>query len=371
MSDSSKNTLSDFRKKIDQTDHEIIRLILKRIQYAKQIGAAKRESNTPVYRPDREKEVYNNVIQYAKSIQSELPLPEEALLNIYREIMSGSIAAEDGPSVAYMGPAGTFTHMACRMRFGSSVNEMAVESIPEVFRAVESGRDARYGVVPVDNTTEGSIGQTLDMLLQHNLRIYSEIYVQANHNLLYHTDIPLKSIKRLYTNKVALESCRNWLQKNLSFTTLDIIETISTAAAAKMAAEKKDGAALASQMAAESYHLTYIAKNVQDNMKNVTRFLIIGHDECPPTKDDKTSIICSVNDKPGSLYEMLRPFHDAKINLTKIESRPSRQIYGEYNFFIDFYGHNKEKKIQKILKKLSENTSFLKLLGSYPRTAPP
>ena len=366
MTNSDDQELAAHRKEIDNADREIVRLILRRTEFAGKIGELKRARGAPVYRPDREREVYRNIVKYAREIQDTPVLSDEALINVYREIMSGSIAVESGPAIAFLGPPSSFSHLACRMRFGSSMREVPQGSIAEVFRTVEAGRDATYGIVPVDNTTEGSVGLTLDMLLHSDLKIYAEQYIRVNHNLLFHENIRPALVRKLYTNKIAMEQCRNWIQKNLSLSEIEIVETPSTAAAAAAAAERKDGAAIASDFAAQTYNLKIIGNNIEDSNKNVTRFLVIGYDQCPPTGDDKTSIICSVKDAPGNLFRLLQPFYEAEVNLTRIESRASRRSYGDYNFFVDFLGHQAEERIQEILKVTASHTTFLKLLGSYP-----
>lgn len=369
--------LKRFRQEIDKSDKEIIRLLIERAEYAGKIGSVKRQEGLPVYRPDREKEVYSNILQYYREIlqerekqaSEEIPVfPEMALRSVYREIMSGTIALEGGPRVAYLGPPGSFSNMAVRSRFGSSVEGLPVDTIPSVFRAVESGRDADYGVVPVENTAGGSVHSTLDMFRDSELKIYAEQYIQVNHHLLYHTEIPVSDIKKLYTIKIAREQCRDWLSANLASSQLEVIETSSTAAAAKMALEKKDGAAIASDLAAEIYGLKTLARNIQDSLNNLTRFLILGNHFCRPSQDDKTSILCSVQDQPGSLFEILKPFYEHGINLTKIESRTTRRSYGEYYFFIDFLGHFQNSEVADILEAIRSHTTFLKILGSYPRS---
>lgn len=363
--------LEEWRKGIDEADREIVRQILKRTEFVRKIGEQKRGSGSPVYRPDREREVYRNILRYAHEAYDSPPLPDEVLCNVYREIMSGSIAVEQGPAIAFMGPPSSFSHLACRQRFGSSVRELPVDSLAAVFRVVEARTEAAYGIVPIDNTTEGTVGPSLDLLLKYDLMVYSEQYVPIRINLLFHEPVQPQRIRKIYTNKIALEQCRNWFAQNLPLHGLEIIETASTAGAAQLASERRDGAAVASEMAAETYGLEFVARNIQDSSANMTRFLIVGHDQCAPTGDDKTSIICSVHDAPGSLFKMLHPFEESGVNLTKIESRPSRRSYGDYNFFIDFEGHRADAKVAQLLETTERNTSFLKVLGSYPRAEMP
>ena len=371
MKSDEGQSLDDLRREIDAADRDIVESILRRADLVRRVGERKRDSGTPIYRPDREREVYQNVVRLAHAAYSEPPLPDESLRNVYREIMSGSIAIERGPAIAFMGPPSSFSHMACRQRFGSSIRELPLETLAEVFRTVEAGRDAAYGVVPIDNTTEGSVGPTLDLLMTSDLKVYSEQYVRVRINLLHHEPIEPESIRKLYTNRIALEQCRNWFSEHMPLRSLEVVETASTAGAARLAAERKDGAAVASEMAAETFGLSVVAPNIQDSLHNMTRFLIIGHDQCAPTGDDKTSIICSLHDEPGSLFKMLRVFDESGVNLTKIESRPSRRSYNDYNFFIDFAGHARDENVTRLLEATEANTSFLKVLGSYPRAEQP
>jgi len=367
-----KPGLSDFRSRIDSIDKEIVRLIQERASLARKVGEEKRKSGMPVFRPDREKEVYENVGRVSKELFGDSPpLPVVSLEHIYREIMSGSIAIEGGPGVAYLGPQASFSHLAVRLRFGSSIREYPEDSIGEVFRAVEAGQEVSYGMVPVDNTLEGSIGQTMDLLLTSELKIYAEHYLRVNINLLCSQSIPLESVKKIYTLRIAREQCRVWLQQNLNMANVEVVEMPSTSAAARSAQENGDGCAIGSELAAETYGLNIIARNIQDNPNNLTRFFIIGTEQCPPTGDDKTSIICGVRDNPGSLYRLLQPFHDAGLNLTRIESRATRKSYGDFNFYIDFEGHRQDPKIAALLKTIEERTSLLKILGSYPKAAIP
>lgn len=362
--------LSHYRREIDAVDQEIVTLILRRAAFAHEIGRRKSEQGEPVYRPDREKEVYANVEKILNDYYAAHPgegrFPAGALRGIYREIMSGTIVLEGGPVVAYMGPEGSFSHMATVSRFGSSVRMLPVPTIGDVFRAVEDGNAADFGVVPVDNTTGGSVMTTLDTFLQSALKIYAEDYIRVQQYLLHAEDVPLSSIRRIYSLRIVREQCRDWLAGNLNLQDVEFVETNSTAVAAQLAAQNKDGAAIASEASAELYDLRIIARGIQDSTNNITRFWIIGNVQCPPTGDDKTSIIIGVHDRPGSLFSVLQPFHEAGINLTRIESRITRRNYGEYNFYVDFQGHKDEPVVADILRKLEERSSFLKFLGSYP-----
>jgi len=364
---SDDDILSEVRGKINATDREIVRLLLGRAELAAEVGRLKHRSGTAVYRPDREKDIYRNIVNYANEMyDGNPPLNGQILENIYREIMSGSIAIEGGPTVAYLGPPASFSHLAVRGRFGSSLTELPLDSIQAVFRAVES-REATYGIVPVDNSSGGSVGPTHDMLLKSDLKIYAEQYIRVNQNLLATEELELRQIKKLYTLRIVYEQCRDWIHSHLSLDEDGVQEVSSTTAAVQMVLKNRDGAALASELAAQMYDLKVVARNVQDSSNNITRFLIIGNEQCPPSGDDKTSIICSLKDRPGSLFELLEPFHKRNINLARIESVITRKAYGDYNFYIDFFGHSGDAKVAEVLQLLAERTTMLKLMGSYPR----
>ncbi|MBK8399394.1 MAG: prephenate dehydratase [Leptospiraceae bacterium] len=353
--------LSHLRIRIDELDNEIVSKIQERASIASKIGEVKRAKGEEIFRPDREKEVYKKV-----TTNNPGPLSDQTLISIYREIMSGSIAIEKALDVGYLGPEGSFSNQATRERFGASIKSTPFTSIPEVFKAVES-RKCDYGVVPIENSTEGLVNSTLDMLLTSDLYIYSEIYMRISMHLLgFETD--LSKIKTLYGIRIANSQCKNWISANLP--NIEIIETSSTAKAAMMVAEKKEGVAIASKIAADIYGLNVIRESIEDLPNNTTRFLIIGKSQCLPTGHDKTSIVFSVADQPGSLYTALKPFFENNINLTKVESRPTRRNSWEYNFFIDFHGHEKDEIIGNVLGMLKERATFLRVLGSYPATEP-
>ncbi len=352
-----KNDLSEFRKQIDELDEKIVSSIEERAKIASKIGEIKRESKEPIYRPDREREVYEKIKKINKG-----PLSDSSLTSIYREIMSASISLEKGLIIGYLGPEGSFSNQATRLRFGTSIQSLQLPSIPEVFRSVET-KKTDYGVVPVENSSEGLVNSTLDQFLLSDLQIYSEIYTKISLHLVgFESD--LSRVKTLYGIKIANEQCKNWISSNLP--NCEIVETSSTAKAAMMVAEKKEGAAISSAIAAEIYGLNIIRESIEDLPNNSTRFLIIGKSQCNPTGNDKTSIVFSIPDKPGGLYLALKPFFENKINLSKIESRPTRKNSWEYNFFIDFNGHEKDEMIGNVLDKLKKQTTFLRVLGSYP-----
>lgn len=344
------------RKKINEIDKKIIALLNGRAEIAKRIGKLKKDARMSIYTPEREVEIYENIIKENKG-----PLPNKALFSIYREIMSGSLGLEKKLKIAYLGPEATFTHQAGIKKFGSNVEYFASPTITDVFRDVESGR-SDYGVVPVENSTEGMISHTLDMFINSDLKICSEIMLEISHNLLGKYGI--KSVKKIYSKQEVFGQCRLWLETNMRG--IALIEVSSTSRAAQIASEEKNSAAIASMLAAKKYRLNVLAKDIEDNPNNVTRFLVIGSSIPRPTKRDKTSIMFSVKDRVGALHDILVPFKKYGINLTKIESRPSKRKSWEYYFFVDMTGHSENQNVKEALSELEKHCSFLKILGSYP-----
>ena len=362
----SKNDLRSLRNVIDETDCKIVSLLCKRAKLVCEIGNQKEKTKENIYHPDREKEVYKKLKKILAS-HAEAPFNFSSLESIYREIISTSLLLEGGLSIAYLGPEASFSHVAMQACFGSQINSISCKSIPDVFRSVILMDDRGHGIVPIDNSTEGQINITLECLLQFDLKIYAEYYLPISHHLLFHKETKLESIKRLYSFRIAQEQCREWLAHSMPMSKLEIIEMPSTAAAAKRAADKKDGAAIASKLAAQYYGLKSIANNIQDSPNNITRFFVIGKKQCQPTGDDLTSIVFSLADKPGSLSQILNLFAKEGINLTKIESYRQRDAFAGYHFFIDFLGHSQEGAFPEILKKIKKQSPFFKILGSYPR----
>lgn len=323
---------------------------------SKKIGHLKVKSKKSVYSPERERVVYERIENNNKG-----PLSNETLKSIYREIMSGSLALEKPIKIAYLGPPATFTHIAALKKFGSSVKYAPVNSITEVFAEVEHGR-SDYGVVPIENSIEGAVNHTLDMFMESDLKICSEISLEISHNLL--ANCKINQIKRAYSNPQVFGQCRMWLEANLP--KAELIEVSSTTKAAEIAVKEKYSAAIASSLAAECYGLNILARSIEDSSHNVTRFLVIGRAESEPSRKDKTSIMFSVKDRVGALHDMLVPFKKYKINLTKIESRPSKKKPWEYYFFLDMVGHYKDKNVKKAIAELERGCAYLKILGSYP-----
>lgn len=352
--------LSELRKQIDRIDREVLRLLNDRAKLAVQIGRIKRKNKVGAYSPGREIEVVEGIARL-----NEGPFPADALKSIYREIISASRSLEEPLRIACLGPLATFTHLAALRHFGSSSQYIPVDSIKEVFEAVESG-NASYGVVPIENSNEGVVSYTLDMFIDYDLKVIAEVMIEVSHNLLSKSG-DARKVKRIYSHPQAIGQCKNWLEKNMPGVT--ILDATSTAKAAEIAASDTGAAAIASEAAARMYDLRFIARQIEDRRHNFTRFLVIGKDSPPKTGRDKTSIMFSIKDRPGALYDILAPFKRSKINLTKIESRPSKRRAWEYIFFVDMEGHVEDKKVQNAIGAIEDNCLFLKILGSYPAGA--
>lgn len=349
--------LLNLRNKIDKLDSDILKLLNQRAKVTLDIGKIKRKEDKPVFSPDREREIYKRLTAHNKG-----PLKNETLKAIYREIMSGALSIERQLKIAYFGPKYTFTHIAALKKFGESLNYLECDSISDVFTEVERNR-ADYGVVPIENSTEGAVNHTLDMFIDSDLKICSEVYLHIKHNLMSKTK-KMASIKKVYSHQQVLAQCRIWLETKLPHA--ELIPVTSTTTAAIFATLGKGRAAIASKLAADRYNLKIIADSIEDSSHNITRFLVIGEQDVVPTGNDKTSIVFSMKDKAGALHDVLTPFKHANINLTKIESRPSKTKAWKYYFYADMKGHIKDKKIEQALKQLKNHCTFLKVLGSYP-----
>ncbi len=350
--------LDKLRKNIDKIDDEILNLLNRRSEIVIKIGNIKRTQKSRFYKPDRERQILERLTGRNKG-----PFTNDALKAIYREILSASVSLEEPLKVSCLGPLATFTHLAALRHFGSSAAFVPVESIKKVFENVETGK-AEYGVVPIENSNEGIVSHTLDMFMDSDLRVVAEIILHVSHNLISKQPDKTK-IKKIYSHLQALAQCRGWLESNMPGVPTG--EATSTAKAAELAAKEKDSAAIASELAAGMYDLSVLEKNIEDSRNNVTRFLVISKDFPPKTGNDKTSIMFSIKDRPGSLYSILLPFKRAKLNLTKIESRPSKRKAWEYIFFVDMEGHIEDKKVKKAMDSLKEDCLYLKILGSYPQ----
>jgi chorismate mutase/prephenate dehydratase len=349
-------SLNKLRKKIDLIDSKLINLLNLRAEVTRKIGKIKISTGRSIYTPEREMQVLNKISKLNKG-----PLRRGALEAIYREVMSASLALEKPLKIAYLGPAASFTNLAAIKKFGSQVDYVASNSIAEVFLEVEKGT-ADYGVVPIENSIEGAVSHTLDVFVDSDLKICSQIILEVSHNLLanYRKD----KIRKVYSNPQVFGQCRIWLQKNLA--DADLVDVASTTRAAEMVKKQRGSAAIASLLASKIYGLKIIATDIQDSAHNITRFLVIGRNVVERTGSDKTSLLLSIKDHVGALYELLMPFRKYGINLTKIESRPSKKKAWEYYFFVDIAGHYDDEKVKKALKGLESKCNYLKILGSYP-----
>ena len=363
MSDKSAQdqpALDGLREKIDGIDAELVKLLSERAQVVVQVGRLKRNwEGEAFYRPAREAEILRKIID-----QNPGPLPKGEMVRLFREIMSACMTLERPLRIVYLGPEGTFTQVAALKHFGHSVQTTAMGSIEQVFREVESG-DYQYGVVPVENSIEGVVNHTLDLLVDSPLVICGEVELRIHHYLHSKEDHPDK-IKRIYSHQQSFAQCRAWLDTHLP--DAERVSVSSNAEAARLASIEPNVGAIAGQAAAELYNLSSLAGNIEDKMDNTTRFLVIGQqNDVAPSGDDKTSLLFSSANKPGALQEMLACFSSSGVNMTRIESRPSRKGMWEYIFFVDVEGHVQEAKVALALRKLEESTIMVKLLGSYPR----
>jgi chorismate mutase/prephenate dehydratase len=350
--------INTLRKEIDKIDTMILDLLNKRAEIAIEIGAEKYKAQEDNFHASgREIEIYKRLLRLNKG-----PFPNTSLQAVYREILSATLSLEKPLTIAYLGPEGTFTHLAGLKQFGSSANYIPLKNIERVFIEVEKRR-ADYGVVPIENSTEGIVNYTLDMFIVSPLNICAEILLEISHNLLS-LEEDIKKISKIYSHPHALAQCKSWLENNLS--DISLCEVSSTARAAELASQEPSTGAIASESAATLYGLKVIERNISDNRDNFTRFIVISRELARRSGKDKTSILFSVEDKPGALFYILEPFAKKEINLTKIESRPMKKAW-EYIFFLDMEGHISDKKIASVLDELREKCIYLKVLGSYPK----
>lgn len=354
-----KGQIEALRQNIDQIDSELVRMLNERLQFAMQIGAIKNSKGGAVYVPKREEEVFNKVGKLNKG-----PMPEDAIRAIYREIMSASICMERKTVVAYLGPEATYTHQAAVKKFGASLDYVAYPGIGDVFNAVERG-DADYGVVPIENSSEGAVFHSLDMFMESELKIVSQVYLDIVHNLISLS--PISEIHTVYSKDQAIGQCRRWLSQHLP--KAELVSFASTAAAVEKVKGMPGTAAIASALAAELYQVPVAASAIQDRLNNVTRFLVLGkHGSSEPLGNgqDKTSLLISLTDEVGILERILVRFSKRNLNLSKIESRPSGKRLWEYVFFIDLIGHYEDPVVREAIEDVKSLGVQVKWLGSYP-----
>lgn len=357
---SSDRQINSLRNRIDAIDDELLRLLNERADASTEIGHVKREKDpdSQFYRPDREASILRRL-----GAENPGPLRNEDLVRVMREIISACLSLEQRLRIAYLGPEGTFTHVATLKHFGGAVEPIAMTSISEIFREVEA-KVCHYGVVPLENSLEGSVNQTLDCLSGSSLSVCGEIVLAVHHQLLTKAE-NLAEVKRVYAHEQALAQCCAWLDKNLKGA--ERIALGSNAAAAQRAQIEMDSAAIASHQAAERYELGICAKNIEDHPQNTTRFAVLGHNVPRATGDDVTSVMFGTPNRPGALHEILSVLADAGISMSRIESRPKRSGSWDYLFFVDLLGHRDDDKIAPALAEIKKRALLFKVLGSCPR----
>ena len=358
------NDLERVRQRIDAIDRELLRLISERARCAQEVGHIKSSSGSagpdggaPFYRPEREAAILRGI-----KGRNPGPLGDEEVLRLFREIMSACLALERRLRVAYLGPEGTFTQAAALKHFGHSVHSAAFPSIGDIFREVEVG-SCDYGVVPVENSTEGVISHTLDLFMTSPLSIVGEVSLRIHHHLMSR-ESGLGSIRTLYSHQQSLAQCRGWLDRHLP--QAERVAVGSNAEAARLAAAQPGTAAVAGVQAAEIYGLQVLAERIEDEPGNTTRFLVIGSRDAPPSSQDKTSLLLSCRNESGGLHALLTPLAEHGISMSRIESRPSRRGIWDYVFFIDILGHRQDPKVAQVLGHLQRDALLFKILGSYP-----
>lgn len=348
-------SLSKYREQIDRIDDELLALLNRRAALAQQIGHAK--GSGVVLRPEREAQVLQRLSDANRG-----PLSGQSVTALFTEIMSHCRALEAPLSIAYLGPAGTFSEAAMLKRFGHANLGVPATSIDEVFRAVESG-EVNYGLVPVENSTEGTVSRTLDLLLQTPLKLCGEVLLPV-HQCLMSRASALSAVRRVYSHPQSLGQCQNWLNDHLPGA--ERIPVSSNAEAARLAAEQPDCAAIAGKQAAALYGVSLLAENIEDDPRNTTRFLVIGNQDVAPSGRDKTSLVMSAPNRPGAVHELLAPFAQHGVSMTKLESRPSRTGLWEYVFYVDLEGHPSDAAVSAALVQLKQIAAFVKVLGAYP-----
>jgi chorismate mutase / prephenate dehydratase len=355
--------LAEIRSQIDATDDEILRLLNRRAGFVATVADLKAVLQVPFYVPSRERQIAERL-----SAANPGPFPTEAIRSVFQEIFSACLSLEKKVRVAYLGPEGTFSHQAVKRQFGLSARATPMGTIPAVFEEVERG-NADFGVVPVENTTEGIVLHTLDSFMESELKISAEIALEVNMCLLARAGTDLQQIERVYSIPIALGQCRRWLATNVPRATL--VEARSTADAARQAHDDARGAAVASEMAAKLYDLEVLRRKIEDLPYNMTRFLLLGRQQAEPTGRDKTSVLLVTRDEPGILFRTLGAFAQRGLNMTKIESRPSRRAPWQYVFFVDIDGHERDEKVAAALAEVRAGCESVKVLGSYPKAETP
>ena len=357
----TEDKLNRLRQQIDGLDHKILELISERARCAQEVAQVKTEQDPAAvfYRPEREAQVLRKIMA-----KNDGPLNDEEMARLFREIMSACLALEDPVKVAFLGPEGTFTQQATMKHFGHSAVSVPMSSIDDVFREVAAGA-VNYGVVPVENSTEGVVSHTLDSFMESSLKICGEVVLRIHQNMLVSENTRKDHITRIYSHAQSLAQCRKWLDAHWPMA--ERVAVSSNAEAAKRVKGEWNSAAIAGDMAADMYDLEKIAEKIEDQPDNSTRFLIISNEDVPASGDDKTSIVISMRNQPGALHSVLEPFDVHDIDLTRVETRPSRSGIWNYVFFVDFEGHRDDPVVTKVLNKLGDRAHDLRVLGSYPK----
>lgn len=350
--------IPEHRKAIDKLDAQIVKLLNERTKHVLHIGEIKLKAGEEIYVPHRERAVLDRICKL-----NDGPITNDSLRAIYREVMSSALSLEKTLTIAYFGPEATFTHQAALKKFGASLNYSSQKTIADVFAEVARHR-ADYGVVPVENSTEGVVTHTLDMFVDSELKVVAQIVMRVQQCLM--SRFPKKEIEKLFVHPQSLAQCRAWIQNHLPH--VEIIETSSNARSAEMAAKTKKSAALGGALAAQRYGLDVLESDIQDNATNTTRFLVLGRQCSPPTGHDRTSIMFSIPHQVGALHTSLGIFRRYRLNMTKIESRPSKRKAWEYFFFVDCDGHYEDTRVAKAINDLKNHCTFVKVLGSYPNS---
>ena len=350
-------SLDDLRKRIDEIDKQLVALLNERASVVVEIGELKSKDDRPVYAPDREKQVLAKITAANKG-----PLPDRTLTAIWREMMSGSFVLEKPLRIAYLGPEGSFSHTAAMLKFGQSVEYEPLADIRSIFDEISKGH-CDLGIVPIENSSGGGVIETLDALIDSDVKICAEVLMAIHHNLL--ANYPLEQVEKIYSKPEVFAQCRNWL--SATFKEAKTIPAASTARAAQMAAAEPAAAAIGSKGAAEIYGLKIICENIEDIANNITRFLVASREDAKPTGEDKTAMLFSTAHKAGALVDVLEVFKKYNLNLTNIESRPSRKREWEYYFFVDLLGHRTQERVQIGLEEARQHCLQLSVLGSFPR----
>ncbi len=354
--------LSKLRDRIDAIDGQLLALISERAQCAQQVAEVKLKNRSYkeviFYRPEREAQVLRKIMESNPG-----PLSDEEVARLFREVMSACLALERPLRVAYLGPVGTFTHEAAIKHFGQSVHALPHQAIDEVFREVEAGT-AQYGVVPVETSNEGLISHTLDVFVNSPLNICGEVQIRTHYHLLASKMTPVEDISVIYSKSDTFANCRQWLDEN--WPGVERVSVSTYEEAAETAAKQKNAAALAGKICEELFELSRLAGNIEDRPNQIARYLIVGKDRIPPSGNDRTTILVTIKDEPGSLYRMLGPFYLHGLSLTRLDSRPASSGERRYHFFIDFSGHWDEPEVAEVIAELGKEVLDIRHLGSYP-----